>query len=96
MIVERRTYKVKQRQGQGFVDLIKAEMKAIGPDIASRVYTSSIGPLNMVVHEMEFQDMGERQKFWTKWAEKRATPEFWEKWDKVYGESGKVEIWNLA
>jgi hypothetical protein len=82
-------------QGQNMVDIIKAEMEAIGPDIVSRVYSGMIGPLNTVVHEMEFQDLGARAQFWTEWAEKRNTPEFWEKWNKAFGQSGNVEIWNL-
>ena len=93
VIAERRTYQVKQGQWRKMVDLIKAEMKAVGPDIASRIYRPLIAPLGAIVHEMEFKDLTEREKFWAKWQDERATPEFWEKWNELFGQSGNVEVW---
>ena len=94
MIVERRTYKAKEQQEM--VYLIQAEMKAVGPDIVSRIYMPMIAPLSVIVHEMEFKDLAAREAFWAKWREKRSTPAFWEKWREAYGEGGNVEIWTLA
>lgn len=96
MIAERRTYTIKVGQeDQAMVDLIKAEMEAIGPEVVSRVYRSAISPLGVVIHEMEFEDITEREAFWAKWREKRATPEFWEKWREIVAQGGNVEIWQL-
>jgi hypothetical protein len=95
MIVERRTYKVQIGQDQEMVDLIKAEMAAVGPEIVSRVYRPEMAPLGFVVHELEFEDMAAREAFWEKWREERATPAFWEKWGEIYAQSGDVEIWRL-
>jgi hypothetical protein len=44
---------------------------------------------------MEFEDMAEREAFWAEWREKRATPEFWQKWGEIVAPGGSVEIWQL-
>jgi hypothetical protein len=94
MIVERRTYEVQFGHGQEMVDIIKTEMEAVGPHIVSRIYRDAIGPFNRVAHEMEFQDLAEREKFWEEWADKRLTPEFLEKWTEI-APGGGNEIWIL-
>ena len=94
MIAERRTYNIKVAE-QAMVDLIKAEMEAVGPEVVSRVYRSHISPLGVVIHEMEFEDWAEREAFWAGWTEKRATPEFWEKWREIVAQGGNVEVWRL-
>jgi hypothetical protein len=94
MIAERRTYNVRL-EDQAIVDLIKAEMQAVGPEVVSRVYRSEISSLGVVIHEMEFEDLAEREAFWAKWREKRATPEFWAKWREIVAQGGNVEIWRL-
>jgi hypothetical protein len=95
MIAERRTYRVNSFQEQAVVDLIKDEMEAVGSEIVSRVYRSHFSPLGVVIHEMEFEDMAEREAFWAEWREKRATPEFWQKWGEIVAPGGSVEIWQL-
>jgi hypothetical protein len=44
---------------------------------------------------MEFQDMAEREEFWAEWREKRATPEFWERFYALRRPGGSAEIWTL-
>ena len=96
MIVERRTYKVKHGQWRNLVELIKAEMAAIGPEIGSRIYNPIVGPFGVIVHDLEFKDMAEREKFWAKWMEKRATPEFWAKYHEMVTPHGHSEIWDVV
>jgi hypothetical protein len=78
------------------VALIKEEMEAMGQGIVSRIYrTPNLGQFDQVVHEMEFQDIAEREKFWAEWREKRATPEFWKRFDTLRRPGGSAEIWTL-
>jgi hypothetical protein len=97
VIVERRTYPINPGCEQDMVNLIKEEMEALGGNVVYRIYHNPLaGPLDVVVHEMQFQDMAEHDKFWTRWLETRATPAFWEKWYKLYRLGGHVEFWGVA
>jgi hypothetical protein len=78
------------------IALIKEEMEASGHGVVSRIYSPDIGEFDKVVHEMEFQDMAERQEFWDRWRATRATPEFWQKFNKLRRPGGRVAIWRLA
>jgi hypothetical protein len=95
MIVERRTYSVNLGSTQDLVNLIKEEMRALGGNVVSRIYRPIAAPLDLVVHEMQFEDMAEREEFWAKWTDERATPAFWEKWHKLHRPGGHVEFWRL-
>ena len=95
MIVERRTYEVAFEHQQDVIDLIKTELEAVGQGVVSRIYRPGIGPFGVVVHEAEYQDIAERDRFWTEWADKRMTPEFMEKWSRLVGPGGGNEIWIL-
>jgi hypothetical protein len=96
MIVERRTYAENLGSGQDLVNLIKEEMKALGGNVVYRIYRPIAAPLDLVVHEMQFQDMAEREEFWAKWRDERATPAFWERFHKLRRPGGHVELWRLA
>ena len=95
MIVERRTYIAQYGREHDMVEIIKAEQKAFGPGMVTRILRSNVAPLFRVVHEIEFPDLAAREAFWEKWLAERATPEFWEKWGQVITPGGDIEIWNL-
>jgi hypothetical protein len=61
-----------------------------------RVYTSDIGPSDVVVIEFEFADMQDRSKTWEIWGAKPSTATLLEKWYELTERGGTREIWNLA
>ncbi len=96
MIVERRTYKVKHGQWRNLANLIKEEMAAVAPKAGSRVYQPFVGPMGVIVHEIEFEDMATREAFWAKWSKERANPEFWARFHEMVTPHGHNEIWGIV
>jgi len=100
MIVNRRTFNVKQGRGEELVALVLGEIAAEtergGYTGATRVYTSSIGTFDQVAVEWEYEDLAEYEKGWAEWAAKPTTAAFMQKFLELTKEGGTNEIWTLA
>jgi hypothetical protein len=96
MLVNRRTFIVKNGCWEEAVAMGVAEVQRIGLPRASRLYVSEIGPFSSLVGEFEFESLAEYEAFW---AEYFASPEgvaFNEKWGTVTESGGTNEIWRLV
>jgi hypothetical protein len=95
MIVNRRTFLVKQGCMDDLVALMKAEAERINIAVPFRIYTPYIAPFDFVAAEWEFGSLADYNKFWTEWFARPETAEFMEKWNKLTERGGTNEIWDL-
>jgi hypothetical protein len=100
MIVNRRTFSVKQGRMEEATELVAKEIAADkvrgGYSSATRVYTSSIGSFNQLSVEWEYESLAAYERMWDEWFARPTTPAFMEKWmDATTGE-GTNEIWDLV
>jgi hypothetical protein len=96
MLVNRRTFIVKNGCWDEAVAMAVAEVQRVGFPRATRLYVPKIGPFSTLVFEAEFESLAEYEKFW---AEYFASPEgvaFNEKLDTVTESGGTNEIWALV
>jgi hypothetical protein len=96
MIVEKRTYRVKGSSQDAVVEMIKEGHKVLDFPLTFRIYLPIIAPWGVIVHEIEFKDLAERQTFWESWYASDQAPAFIEKWFETTKDGGGSEIWNLA
>ena len=82
MIVERHTCFLKAGCAREGADSLKGIWERLALPTVHRIYRQAIGPLNVVVQEVEFDDFEERQEFW---ANCQASPE-WQEWSKEWRE----------
>ena len=97
MIVDRRTFQVKQGCMEEVVKLTKAGIE--GNEVytqAYRIYTPEVAQFDLVVIEWEYEDFQEMEAAWAAWAAKPETADFWEKWVELTAPGGRREIWELA
>jgi len=97
MIVDRRTFQVKQLCLEEVVKLTKAAIE--GNEVytrAYRIYIPEVAQFDSVVIEFEYEDFQEMQAAWAAWAAKPETADFWEKWAELTVPGGRREIWELA
>ena len=100
MIVNRRTFNVKQGRSQEAVELLAGEIAAEkergGYSGTTRIYTSSIGQFDQVAVEWEYEDLAEYEKGWAEWEARPTTARVMEKWLELTKSGGTNEIWDLA
>jgi hypothetical protein len=96
MIVQRITFQVKPDAEEKVVELLKQSRAAGENPDRMRIYTPSIAPLNAVVAEFEFENLGEMDGFWTEWFAAPETATFMEAWNAVMGGGGSNEVWTLV
>jgi hypothetical protein len=100
MIVNRRTFNVKQGRMEEatklVVDEIAAEKARGGYSGTTRVYTSSIGSFNQLCVEWEYESLAEYERMWAEWAARPTSPAFMEKWVNATSREGTNEIWDLV
>ena len=96
MIVEKRVYRPKQQDQQTMADMIKEGHAMIDFPLTFRILTPDIAPWGVVVHEIEFKDLAQRQEFWEKWFASDKAPAFIERWLKITDGGVKAETWNLV
>ncbi len=95
MVVNRRTFVVRQGSMEDLVAVMKAEAERINLSFAFRIYTPSIAPFHIVAAEWEFGSLEDYDKFWTDWSARPESAEFMEKWYNLTERGGTNEIWNL-
>jgi hypothetical protein len=96
MIVERRWYTVHEGREQEAIDIIKEAWQDLGFPNAHRIYRGLIGPYDVVVHELEFKDLQERQAFWADFMARPKTRALMAPWTKVRAPGGGSELWQLV
>ena len=96
MIVNRRTFKVKNGKERKLVEMMKAERERLNWPITHRIYTTNLSPFSVVVAEWEFEDLVAYEKFWADWFALPETEDFMKKWRKLTRAGGTNEIWNLV
>jgi hypothetical protein len=60
-----------------------------------RIYTSHIGPGDLLVQEFEFENLGELEKSWAEWFADPETTEFRQKWSELVEHWVSTEVWHL-
>jgi hypothetical protein len=95
MIVNRRTFVVKQGREHKAIELLKGAVTGHPHPHPGRVYRPQLGPFNVLVLEIEFENLEDYERYF---AEFRASPgqaEFMEKWFELTKEGGANEIWTV-
>ena len=96
MIVNRRTYTIKNRRWKEAVALVKEMIEISPPPHAWRMYGPSLtGRFGTLVMEFEYESVEECQ---ASWKEFTATPEITplvEKWSDIKLPGGTSELWSL-
>jgi hypothetical protein len=96
MIVERRTYAVKVANLRAIVEMIKEGHQVLDYTPPFRILLPEVSPYAVVVHELEFKDLAERQKFWTDWQAGEKAPAVIKKAQELFELGGGGEIWRIA
>jgi hypothetical protein len=100
MIVNRRTFNVKQGRMEEAVALIKAGFEAFPSYTgAYRIYTWSIlasAPGDVMVVEFEYEDFEAYQRLWNEWAASPGAEVYYEQSPEIFERGGSSEIWELA
>ena len=96
MIVEKRTYRVKYANQDAVVEMIKEGHAVLDHPLTFRIYLPDLAPWGVVVHEIEFKDLAERQKFWEAWFASEKGRAFVQRWFELVEDGGKGETWHLA
>jgi hypothetical protein len=95
MIVNRRTFRIKNGKAQKVAEMMKSENERLKWPVTHRIYTANIAPFNLVIGEWEFEDLAAYEKFWTDWFALPETEAFMKKWNALTRSGGTNEIWNL-
>ena len=96
MIVERRCYTVYEGREQEAIDILKEAWQGLDFPNAHRIYRTIVGPFDVVVQELEFEDLREREAFWADFFARPKTSELVEPWVQVRAPGGGSELWQLV
>ena len=96
MLVERRTYTVRGENQAALVKVLKEGHKVLDYSPRFRILTPVLAPLDVVVHELEFKDLAERERFWTDWGTSEKAPAVLEKFWEIVELGRSSEIWRAA
>lgn len=96
MIVEKRVYRPKPQSLGALAEMIKEGHALIDFPLTFRILTPDIAPWGVVVHEIEFKDLAQRQGFWEEWWASAEAPAFAERWNRICASGVKAETWNLV
>jgi hypothetical protein len=100
MLVNRRTFNIKQGRMDEAAALLKMEVDSFaGYTGAYRIYISGLiytAPVDVLVMELEYKDYEEYQRGWKDWGDAQNTAKFMEKWYEVTEAGGTNETWELA
>jgi hypothetical protein len=77
------------------LELTKEERKNLWPTITSRIYSSTIGQMNTIVIENEFNNIAEQQKHMEQVAAKEGWGSWAESWWQLVAGTSKNEVWDL-
>jgi hypothetical protein len=95
MIVDRRTFIIKQLQDDAVVEQLKKGYEFAPFQAPYRVCLPQVGNFDEAVLEIEFKDLAEYDRFWVGWLEK-VTQEWWAGWVSLTEPGGKNEIFRLV
>lgn len=93
MIVERHQFRVKLGCEDEAIELMQEMWKLIDP-IPYRIYRGITGPFDTVYQELEFEDWGQRQKWWADTGPKIAP--LMDKWIALAETGGSQELLHLV
>jgi hypothetical protein len=96
MLVQRLTFQVKPGNQEKAVELMKESRAILDDPHGSRIYTSYIGPFDVVVYELEVENLTELDAYWAAWWSSPETAAFMEKWNALVVSGGGSEIWTLV
>jgi LPS sulfotransferase NodH len=96
MVVNRFTRIVKKGCMEKAAALVKAQIERSGHAHAWRICTPYAARWDTMIIDMEFEDVGELDQFWTAWFADPGAATFSEEFDKLTLPGGASEIWNLA
>jgi hypothetical protein len=105
MIVERQVLITKLGKMNEVLEIVKAEQERVQQAYsvsdsvsagASRNYVPYIGPFNQIVLEYEWNDMAEREAFWSAWEASPEAKAIRKKWEQLLEPGGGVELWRLV
>jgi hypothetical protein len=95
MEVQRTEWQVKRGHVQEALALLReAKGKPNMPKL-KRVYTCRIGQMSRIAYELEWESLGEWQRFLDAWNKTPEATEFWKKWDELV-DVGSQEDWVLV
>ena len=97
MIIDRFVFQVKKGCNDAAVAVIKEEIAIAekGGGFTARLLATVFGTFDELVMEAEFEDMGQREAFWAKWAAER-NPIFAARFDPLNTGIGTNELWNVV
>jgi len=95
MIVQRIVWNVKHGCADKVIELLLPYLRSDDSPLR-RVYKPSIGPLDVIVGEFEFEDLGEIPKAWAEWSASPEAAEFMPKWYEMVERGGYAETWELV
>ena len=96
MIVTKRTYVPRPGHASDLMELIREGHKILDYTPPFRILTAIAGPLMVVLHEIEYADLAEMQKFAADMEASDKWPGLMERWMKIVESSGSVEIWRIV
>lgn len=98
MIVQRITWHVKVGREDDLVELLKPYLHDETTPLkrVCRNSPGSIGPLDCVVGEFEFENLGAVEEGWRQWFESDDAATFMPKWNELVERGGYSETWELV
>ena len=96
MLVERRTYAVKGENRAALVAVLKEGHEVLDYAPRFRILTPVLAPFDAIVHELEFENLAERETFWTEWGTSEKASAVLEKFWEIVELGGGSEIWRVA
>jgi hypothetical protein len=95
MIIERLEWEIKRGHVQDFLAVLKESEAAATAFRFRRIGTSKFGQQSVVVCDLEWESLDEREKVWAAWNLSPQAPAIYKKADELIV-SGHVTVWNLA
>jgi hypothetical protein len=93
MIINRRIFKIKIGCMDQAIELIKAEIAATR--VKGTVYTSDLGPSDLLNMDIEFEGLGKYDEFWTGWGQSARAEDFFKVWNHLVENHIANEIWQV-
>lgn len=97
MIVNRRTFNVKQGHMDELLALLKAAKEQFSTSAhAWRNYAPEIGRFDVLAMEFEYESLQQYEEDWAEWGTTPESAAFLEKWYQLTESGGSNEIWRLV
>ncbi len=96
MLINRRTSLVKPGRVAEAIALLKSGASHLDWVPPFRVLQSSIGTVNQVVLELEFETLADYDKFWTSYRAAPESADVMAMWNELNLSGGTNEIWEVV